>query len=147
MAQLEAQLHLQALNWDRYKVLVTKGVFSRQQGDQQEADFRVAEANVAAAQSTVQANKDNLERLLVLQRYEQVTAPFSGVITARNVDVGALISAAGFRSWRVVVTVARRHHAVRSAREQRRIVGEFVGLVRTRHGRFARRRNVWHGRR
>jgi multidrug efflux pump subunit AcrA (membrane-fusion protein) len=95
VAQLEAQLHLQALNWDRYKVLVTKGVFSRQQGDQQEADFRVAEANVAAAQSTVQANKDNLERLLVLQRYEQVTAPFSGVITARNVDVGALISAAG----------------------------------------------------
>jgi multidrug efflux pump subunit AcrA (membrane-fusion protein) len=95
LAQMEAQLHLQSLNNDRYKVLVAKGVFSRQQGDQQEADFRVAEANVAAARNTVQANLDNLERLRVLQQYERVTAPFNGVITARNVDVGDLISATG----------------------------------------------------
>ncbi len=95
LVQLQAQLHLQALNWDRYKVLVAKGVFSRQQGDQQEADFRVAEANVRTAESTVQANRDNLDRLVVLQQYEQVTAPFSGVITARNVDVGALINSGG----------------------------------------------------
>jgi multidrug resistance efflux pump len=38
LAQMEAQLHLQSLNNDRYKVLVARGVFSRQQGDQQEAD-------------------------------------------------------------------------------------------------------------
>ena len=95
VAQMEAQLHLQSLNNDRYKVLVARGVFSRQQGDQQEADFRVAEANVQAAQNTVQANRDNLERLRVLQQYEHVTAPFNGIITARNVDVGDLINAAG----------------------------------------------------
>ncbi len=95
LAQMEAQLHLQAVNWDRYKVLVGKGVFSRQQGDQQEADYRVAEANVHAAQNTVQGNRENLERLVVLQSYEQVRAPFNGVVTARNVDVGALITAQG----------------------------------------------------
>lgn len=95
LAQMQAQLHLQSVNWDRYKVLVQKGVFSRQQGDQQEANFHVAEANVEAARSTVQANRDNLERLIVLQRYERVTAPFSGLITARNIDVGTLISASG----------------------------------------------------
>jgi multidrug efflux pump subunit AcrA (membrane-fusion protein) len=95
VAQLQAQVHLQALNWDRYKVLVAKGVFSRQQGDQQEADFRVAEANVQAAQSAVQGNRENLQRLIVLQQYEQVTAPFSGIVTARNVDVGTLINAGG----------------------------------------------------
>lgn len=95
LAQVEAQLHLQALNNERYKVLVAKGVFSRQQGDQQEADFRVADANVQAAQNTVQANRDNLARLRVLQQYEHVTAPFSGIITARNVDVGDLISTSG----------------------------------------------------
>lgn len=95
LAQMQAQLHLNSLNWDRYKVLVAKGVLSRQQGDQQEANYRVAEANVGAAENTVQGNRENLDRLVVLQGYERVTAPFSGVITARNVDVGALISTQG----------------------------------------------------
>ena len=95
LAQVEAQLHLASLTWDRYKVLVAKGVFSRQDGDNQEANFRVAEANVRAAESTVQANRDNLERLVVLQGYERVTAPFAGVVTARNVDLGTLITAQG----------------------------------------------------
>ena len=95
LVQLEAQLHLSSLNWDRYKVLVARGVFSRQDGDTQEANFRVADANARAAQSTIQANRDSLDRLLVLQRYERVTAPFDGVVTARNVDVGTLITAQG----------------------------------------------------
>ena len=93
--QLKAQLVLSKANWERYKVLVAKGVFSKQDGDTQEANYRSAEANVHAAESSVQSNKDNLKRLTVLQSYEQLTAPFSGVITARNVDVGALISAGG----------------------------------------------------
>jgi multidrug efflux pump subunit AcrA (membrane-fusion protein) len=95
LVQLEAQLHLQSVNWDRYKVLVAKGVFSRQDGDQQEANYRVAEATVRAAEDSIQANRDNLDRLIVLQQYEQVRAPFNGVITDRNVDVGALITAQG----------------------------------------------------
>lgn len=95
LGQLEAQLHLASLNWDRYKVLVARGVFSRQEGDTQEANFRVAEANVRAAESTIQGNRENLERLIILQGYERVTAPFSGVVTARNVDLGTLITAQG----------------------------------------------------
>jgi multidrug efflux pump subunit AcrA (membrane-fusion protein) len=95
LAQMEAQLHLAALTWDRYKVLVAKGVFSRQDGDTQEANYRVAEANVRAAQNTVEANRENLERQIVLQQYERVTAPFNGVITDRNIDVGSLITAQG----------------------------------------------------
>jgi len=95
LVQMEAQEHLAQLNWDRYKVLVAKGVFSKQDGDTQEANLRVAEANVNAARSTVQANKDNLQRQIVMQQYERVTAPFSGVVTARNVDVGTLISGQG----------------------------------------------------
>ena len=95
LEQLQAQLILAKANWERYKVLVAKGVFSRQDGDTQEANYRSAEANVHAAQNAVQANQDNLQRLIVLQQYEKVTAPFTGVITARNIDVGALISAQG----------------------------------------------------
>ena len=95
LLQMQAQLHLAQVTWDRYKVLVAKGVFSRQDGDTQEANFRVGEANVRAAENLVEANRESLNRLIVLQGYERVTAPFSGVITARNVDVGALISAGG----------------------------------------------------
>jgi len=95
VVQLQSQQHLAQLTWDRYKVLVSKGVFSKQDGDNQEAGSKVADANVLAAQSNVQANRDNLQRMLVLQQYEQVTAPFDGVITARNIDVGSLISATG----------------------------------------------------
>ena len=95
LVQLQAQLHLAALTWDRYKVLVARGVFSRQDGDTQEANYRVSEANVRAAENTIQANRDNVERLIVLQGYERVTAPFAGVVTARNVDVGTLITAQG----------------------------------------------------
>jgi multidrug efflux pump subunit AcrA (membrane-fusion protein) len=95
VVQLQSQQHLAQLTWDRYKVLVSKGVFSKQDGDNQEAGSKVADANVIAAQSNVQANRDNLKRMLVLQQYEKVTAPFDGVITQRNIDVGSLISATG----------------------------------------------------
>jgi len=95
LAQMEAQAHLAQLQWDRYKVLVAKGVFSKQDGDNQEATLQVAQANVNAARSTVEGNRDNLQREVVMQQYERVTAPFSGVVTARNVDVGTLISTQG----------------------------------------------------
>jgi multidrug efflux pump subunit AcrA (membrane-fusion protein) len=91
----KSQLALQKVTNDRYKVLVAKGVFSRQQGDQQETNYETQVANVAAAQRNVQAFAANLERVKALASYEQVRAPFSGVITQRNVDVGALISAGG----------------------------------------------------
>src|SRR4029434_661611 len=47
---------------------------------------------VAAARNNVASNQANLERYLDLQSFEQVRAPFTGVVTVRNVDVGALIT-------------------------------------------------------
>jgi hypothetical protein len=82
----------------RYRVLVSKGVFSRQDGDTQEANYASQLANVAAAERNVQAYRANLDRNVALQSYEYVRAPFAGIITQRNVDVGALISAAGSTS-------------------------------------------------
>jgi multidrug efflux pump subunit AcrA (membrane-fusion protein) len=95
VGQTRAQLNLQKLTWDRWNVLVQRGVLSKQDGDTQQANYLVAEANVKAAENTVLANKANLERLLHLQSYERVAAPFAGIITARNIDVGSLISASG----------------------------------------------------
>jgi multidrug efflux pump subunit AcrA (membrane-fusion protein) len=95
LGQVKAQLNLATLTRDRSRVLVSGGVLSRQEGDTQEANYQVAAANVQAAESTIKANRANLDRLIRLQQYERVEAPFDGVVTARNVDVGTLISATG----------------------------------------------------
>lgn len=98
LEQQKSQLALATVTVERYRVLVKKGVLSRQDGDQQEATYASQIANVAAAERNVEAFKANLDRQISLQSYEYVRAPFAGVITQRNVDVGALISASGASS-------------------------------------------------
>jgi multidrug efflux pump subunit AcrA (membrane-fusion protein) len=102
LEQLIATRDLAEITWQRYKVLTADGAVSRQDGDNQSTAAKTSAANVIAQQKTVrameefvQASQATLDRLLALQGYERITAPFSGVITARNVDVGALISATG----------------------------------------------------
>jgi multidrug efflux pump subunit AcrA (membrane-fusion protein) len=102
LQQLTATRDLAAVTWQRYQVLTKVGAVSRQAGDTQMTASRTAEANVAAggknvvaAQEFVRAGKAALGRLVTLQEYEQLRSPFAGIVTARNVDVGALISATG----------------------------------------------------
>lgn len=98
LEQQRSQLALAAVTVNRWRVLVAKGVFSRQEGDQQETNYASAIANVAAAERNVEAYRANLQHEEALQSYEYVRAPFSGIITQRNVDVGALIAASGTTS-------------------------------------------------
>jgi RND family efflux transporter MFP subunit len=100
--QSKAQERLTKVTLDRWITLVSKGVLSKQEGDQKQADFdnaaalvNVAQANIRAAQDNVKASEANVSRLLELQAYEKVKAPFTGVITSRSVDEGSLISASG----------------------------------------------------
>jgi multidrug efflux pump subunit AcrA (membrane-fusion protein) len=95
LRQVQAQAKLASVTWERYKILVARGVFSKQDGDTQDANFNISQANVRAAEDTVNANRANLRRLIELQAYERVRAPFAGVIITRNIDVGSLISIAG----------------------------------------------------
>jgi multidrug efflux pump subunit AcrA (membrane-fusion protein) len=102
LEQLTATRDLAQITWKRYKVLTDAGAVSRQDGDNSSTAAKTADASVIAQQKTVaaaeeyvRASQATLDRLLTLQRYEQITAPFAGIITARNVDVGALISATG----------------------------------------------------
>ena len=102
LQQLTATRDLAAVTWQRYQVLTKTGAVSRQAGDMQMTAAKTAEANVAAgeknvvaAKEFVRASKATLARLVTLQGYEKVTSPFAGIVTARNVDVGALISATG----------------------------------------------------
>lgn len=94
-AQQQAQLDLTRVTWERWRTLVAKGVFSRQDGDQRETDYRTQLANVASAQRNVESYRANLLRVIALQGYERVIAPFDGVVTQRNADVGALVGSNG----------------------------------------------------
>jgi multidrug efflux pump subunit AcrA (membrane-fusion protein) len=100
-----AQEDLARVTWDRYRVLVSDGAVSRQDADTEIASYRVAQANVRleqaavhTAEENVSANRANLDHLLALQDFEKVRAPFAGIITARNFDVGAFINASGSTS-------------------------------------------------
>jgi multidrug efflux pump subunit AcrA (membrane-fusion protein) len=93
--QQKATLELNRVTWERWRTLVAKGVFSRQDGDQRQTDFTSQAAVVASAQRNVDSYRANLARVIALQSYERVTAPFSGVITQRNSDIGALVGSSG----------------------------------------------------
>jgi RND family efflux transporter MFP subunit len=99
-AQGKANEELARVNADRWKNLVAKGAVSRQENDQYQAQYQAQAANlnaleqaIAAARSNIAADQANLGRLQEMQRYEIVRAPFDGIVTARNIDVGALINA------------------------------------------------------
>ncbi len=79
-------LDLAKITADRWVALEKKGAVARQDTDNIVADMNAKKtiADSAAA---------NVKRLEDLQSYEKVVAPFDGVITARNTDVGALINA------------------------------------------------------
>ncbi|MBV9507823.1 MAG: efflux RND transporter periplasmic adaptor subunit [Acidobacteriia bacterium] len=98
----QAQEELARVTWERYRVLVMDGAVSRQEADQQLANYKSAtaavnlqQAAIATAEENIRANRADLERLLALQGFEHVVAPFTGIITARNFDIGALVSSNG----------------------------------------------------
>ncbi len=57
------------------------------------ANLNALEQAIAAARSNIAVAEANLGRLQEMQNYETVKAPFDGIVTARNVDVGALVNA------------------------------------------------------
>ncbi|SNT41569.1 RND family efflux transporter, MFP subunit [Granulicella rosea] len=73
---------------DRYKDLIGKNAVSQQDTDNAANSLAASNTQVAAAQA-------NVQRIQELVGFERVTAPFDGVVTARNIEVGQLISASG----------------------------------------------------
>jgi RND family efflux transporter MFP subunit len=106
--QAKANAQLAEVTAKRNSTLVTKGVLSKQEGDQSDSTFvaqvasqRAAEANVSAAMQSASASQSNLRRLVELQSYKKVRAPFSGIITQRNIDTGALIGSGSTMLFRL----------------------------------------------
>jgi RND family efflux transporter MFP subunit len=79
------------VTWQRDAPLVKDGWVTRQQGDVDIQTLRQREAAVAAAQHNVTAQENLIKQLRQNRDYASVVAPFDGVITQRNVDVGSLV--------------------------------------------------------
>jgi RND family efflux transporter MFP subunit len=99
LAQAKANAELARLTKERDLPLGEQHAISQQIVDEavqahdaRVADVAAAEANITAAQANVSANRANVARLQQLQSFEQVVAPFDGIITARNVERGDLVT-------------------------------------------------------
>ncbi len=86
LERMQANAQLAGVTSARWQALLAKHAVSQQEADQ-------TRANYIAAQAAVDASKANVRRLEQLQSYERIVAPFDGIITARNTDIGDLIEA------------------------------------------------------
>jgi len=86
LTSARANAALAAKTARRWESLVGSGLVSRQDTDQKISDL-------AAKTAAVKAAAANVERLQAMKRYARILAPFDGVVTARNTDVGQLINA------------------------------------------------------
>jgi RND family efflux transporter MFP subunit len=86
LASAQANLTLAQATLQRGQQLINSGAVSKQDLDQRAADSANKDGLLKSAQA-------NLDRLRVLEKYKKITAPFDGLVTTRNTDVGALINA------------------------------------------------------
>jgi RND family efflux transporter MFP subunit len=86
LATAQANYQLAQITADRWQKLLAKNAVSTQERDQASGDLNARRAALSAQEA-------NVRRLQQLQGFEKIYAPFDGVITARNTDIGDLIQA------------------------------------------------------
>jgi RND family efflux transporter MFP subunit len=98
--QIRAAMELAKISADRWANLRKTDSVSQQEADQQASGYQQAQANLAAADA-------NVRRLEQLESFKNVYAPFSGVLTRRNVDPGALINSGAGAAGKELFDIAR----------------------------------------
>jgi RND family efflux transporter MFP subunit len=88
LASVRANLQIASLTADRNNILLKKEIVAQQLADQTTADAKAKEA-------VVDANEANVRQLEAMQSFKTLAAPFDGVVTARNVELGQLINSGG----------------------------------------------------
>ena len=142
----QANLNIAKITASRWQDLVSTGSVSQQETDQ-------AVSNLSAVKAAVESSSANVRRLEQLQSFEKIYAPFDGIITARNTDIGALIDAgastqpkelfhmAAIRTLRLYVAVPEVYsRAARSGAPATLTLDEFPG--QTFHGTIVRNSNA-----
>ena len=141
----QANLNIAKITASRWQDLVSTGSVSQQETDQ-------AVSNLSAVTAAAESSAANVRRLEQLQSFEKVYAPFDGIITARNTDIGALIDAgantqpkelfhiAAIRTLRLYVAVPEVYsRAARTGSQSALTLDEFPG--QTFHGTLVRNAN------
>jgi RND family efflux transporter MFP subunit len=93
LQQAQANLDLAQVTWNRDSPLVKQGWVTQQQGTIDVQTLKAQQAAVHVAESNIQAQKAQISVLEQQKIYQSVVAPFDGVITQRNIDVGSLVQA------------------------------------------------------
>ncbi|MGZ6016250.1 MAG: efflux RND transporter periplasmic adaptor subunit, partial [Phenylobacterium sp.] len=99
LATAQANQALAATTAKRWLGLVAADAVSKQEAEEKTGDL-------AAKTALVNSSRANLNRLLALEGFKKITAPFAGVVTTRSTDIGALISATGGPTDPALFTVA-----------------------------------------
>jgi RND family efflux transporter MFP subunit len=129
LATAQANAKLAAVTAGRYQDLLKSEAVSKQDVDNYAGDY-------AAKQAMGQSAEANLKKLEEMKSFETVYAPFSGVITLRNVDVGALVNAGSTLLFRVAQTSTLRTYvnvpqtdadSIRPGQQARLSVSNFPG--------------------
>ncbi|HEY6454050.1 MAG TPA: efflux RND transporter periplasmic adaptor subunit [Steroidobacteraceae bacterium] len=104
LATAKAHDDLDRITAERWKKMLAAQSVSQQEADEKAAAYSVSQSSVNAAQA-------NLERLKALAAFKHVVAPFDGIVTARNTDVGDLINAGAGGKGSELFRVADEHEA------------------------------------
>lgn len=140
LAQLQAAVEQAQANADLGRVtdqrtsqLVAQGWSSKEQGDTDHLTSAARAAALAVARANVLAQQAAVNRLEELTRFEEIKAPFDGVVTARNVDVGNLVTADG-TSGRPLFQIADIHRMRIDVAVPQGLLGELApGVKATLH--------------
>jgi RND family efflux transporter MFP subunit len=114
LEQAQANLGIARITQKRYASLIDKRAVTQQSLDEADEAFRArtadvsaAGANINAAEATLKSRTANVERLTQMQGFERVVAPFDGVITARNIELGDLVNAGSGNASMSLFSVAQ----------------------------------------
>jgi RND family efflux transporter MFP subunit len=91
--QTKATRELARVTWGRDSVLVRQGWATQQQGDTDRLTYAAQQQAKQANDAAIQSQEAQLLVLRQQKAYQQVVAPFDGVVTQRNIDVGSLVQA------------------------------------------------------
>jgi RND family efflux transporter MFP subunit len=108
LEQGKSDLEFARVSAQRWTRLFARGVVSKQENDQYQTQYQSRTASVQALEkaiavqrSNIAAAESNVRRLQEMQSYLLVKAPFDGIVTLRNVDVGALVNAGSTLLYRI----------------------------------------------
>src|SRR5580704_14478812 len=111
LEQGKSNMELARITSERWAQVVARGGVSKQENDQYQAQYQAQVAGVQSLEKAVAAQRSNVAQAEAnvahideVQGYRLVKAPFAGVITLRNVDVGALVSTGNTLLFRIAQT-------------------------------------------